>query len=345
MLYTIYSLAFINIFIFLLAAFGNIESQFWKQIVFFQILIFVIFFGLRNEKVGVDTIHYMSEFKLGKGGYFKEPLFKLLGYLLFKFTKEPVMYLLTISALSGFFAYISFKLLKIKKEIIPLITWVFLSNTMVIFNWINGLRQGLASMILFSAIALYSCNKNKIATVLLVTTPLYHFSAMVFIGQQLLYKAGKKIRIINIIRSDNITIDVFCLILAFVVGKVASSIPFLGARYVSTSKTLIIKIFIALFFYFITKYFLLRGKIDKNRIWFDTYFFILCLSVFFTFNIDASNRFLYYSGLFESIILGLVLSNSKINRIPYLFLLVFGNFLYFFFTILTSAYANMFKFQ
>jgi hypothetical protein len=337
-------LIFINILIFILAAFGNLGSKLWKQFVFIQILIFAVFFGLRNEKVGVDTFQYMAEFSRGKGGYFREPIFKFIGFFLFRITKEPLMYILTISLLSGFFAYSSFKILKIKKEIIPLITWVFLSNTMVIFNWINGLRQGLASMVLFFSIALYSCNKRKRATTLLVTSPLYHFSAMVFIGQQLLYKAEKKIRIINIIRSDNIIIDIFCLILAFVAGKAASFIPFLGARYVYTSKTLLIKICIALFFYFITKYFLLRGKTDNHKIWFDTYFFILCLSVFFTFNTDASNRFLYYSGLFESIILGLVLSSSKKNRIPYLALLILGNFVYFFFTILTSAYANMFKF-
>ncbi len=344
MTFSFFTLLLINVSLFVLAVIGNIGKRFWKQILFVQILIIVIVFGLRDDKVGIDTWAYILHYNSGTGGYFKEPAFKYLGFFLHKIIKESAIYILVISLLTGSFAYFGIKKLSIRKEIIPLIAWVFLSNTMVIFSWVNGVRQGIASMIILNSVMLLSVQRKKSAGLCLILAPMFHFSSLVFIGQQVIYKLGKRIKLFRIINSDHYIIDILCLFLAYLLGLLASKIPYLSDKYANMgSKILLIKIALSVFFYFITKYILYIGDYSSAKRIFDTYFFIICLSIFFLFNTEVSNRFLYYGGIFESLILGFVLSKAKKNKIPYLLMLILGNSFYYILTIATSAYANMFN--
>lgn len=346
MTFTVFTLLCINLFILFLGLLGSTVTKYYKQYIFFQIFIFAFLMGIRAPEVGVDTSNYIDIYLTGNGGYFKELLYKLLGYVLYTIHTHYSVYLLIVSFLMGMLSYCILTNVPVKNEYKPIITWVFLSNVMVVFNWTNGLRQGVASLLILLCIILYSNGKYKRSLLCLLLAPFFHVSSFVFFPFFLFYYASRKMKIFAVFTSNRIYIDMLALVISlFVCFFIFGRIPqFVNKYSFLVSKLIVIKLSIAVVFYGVLQYFFLYHYNAKSvNLFFNLYFYILCVSAAFLFNSVISNRFFYYTGCFEAVLLGLVISNTGKHKKLYAVLLVLGNILYYICTISTSQYAKNFN--
>lgn len=347
MTFTVVTLISINFIILILGIFGNLLPKYYKQYVFFQVFLFAFFMGIRSPEVGVDTKAYIQEFLTGGGGYFKEVLYKYFGYVLYTINADSIVFILAVSLLMGFLAYHIIIHAPVKKEYKSIIAWLFLSNLMVVFNWTNGLRQGIAALLFLLCIVLYTRGKYNKSFLCLILAPFFHISALVFLPIFFFYYASRKMSVFSIFTSNKVYVDAAAVIIFLCFSYIIfSRIPQIVNKYGWGSKIIEVKVIIAFLFYFIINYFLLYHAVhNRTSLILSSYFYILCVSASFLINPEISNRFLYYSGCFEAVLIGIVLTNAKKNRFIYLSMAVLGNILYYIFTISTSQYAFNFNYN
>lgn len=343
MTYSIFTLIIINLILFIFAFFGNIDGKTGKLFIFFQIFFFSFCFGTRKDIIGTDTLAYISSYN--HSGFFKEPIFSAVENIFRALGFSNELYILSISIIMGIIVFIVFnRNLPIKKELLPIVTWIFLSNTMVIFSWVNILRQGLASFIVLLSISFISNGSRKKGFLVICIAVTVHFASIIFIFFYFLYYLSKKVFILKIFNSNKPLYDILILIACFFLSFSISKIPFVANRYPNMgSKILLLKIVIAIIYYFLMKYFFMSNKQQHITVWFDVYFFVICSSIFFYFSTEISNRFLYFSGCFEAILFGIMLSTKKSERKTVFTSALLLNIFYFFYTINTSAFANNFN--
>lgn len=344
MIFSILTLFILNFIIFLLGFFGNLDRNKAIVSIFLQLFLFSICMGFRDFTIGIDTAAYISSYL--NSSIFKEPVFFGLERLISFLGFPSRIYVLILSMIMGSIAFLIFTNdLPIKKQLLPIIIWIFLSNAMVILSWINILRQGLASFIILYSITFIS-KKNYIkGFFLLILAASIHFSAIMFLFFFVSYIFSFKNSLFRVFFSNKILIDFVIMIFSFLLGFIISKIPFVAERYPGMgSKLLIVKIFFAILYYFILKYVLLNNKSEKVLVWFYIYFYIICLSLIFYFTGEISNRFLYFSGCFEAILLGITLTYRKIEKRSFLTSLVIFNFCYFYLIVNSPAFAYNFNY-
>lgn len=346
MIYSIFTFLLLNAYLFFLAFIGNSDGSKYKICLFYQLFPFSLYLGLRDIHVGVDTWQYIGEFLKGTGGYFTEPGFRFLGKIIYLINPSSSFYLVCISLIMFGILIYSLILLPIENKYKCIVSWILLSNLVVIFNWVNAIRQGLAALMVFTACIQYINKRNKATFFWLLLAIMFHVSSAVFIPffviQYLINDYHQK--------KSGMLLDIFLLCFAFLSGYVIlSRLPSAFTRYVDMgSKFLFVKVLISISFYCFTRYFVWVKTGRISCIWFNIYLYIICLVLFFYTSTEMSNRFLYYLGYYNApILISLFADMNKYYKIfvyktTFFFCIIFLNVIYYLMMISSSQFATNF---
>lgn len=154
----------------------TISCSFWKWENLLPILFFAVIFGLRYD-VGQDHLSYLFSYKNG-GGYIEryEPIFKFVTSEFGEFGLHPFWYFGLWAFIQIFFVYYA---LKDERFLMPFVAIVLIMGQFFM-QWMNGIRQELASCIFFFSV-IYIIDKKFIKYLLCCLLSLCFHKTAIFV--------------------------------------------------------------------------------------------------------------------------------------------------------------------
>ena len=178
--YSVITMVGFYLYLLVLAMIGTkVNDRKRIYILFFQVLSVSVFYGFRNESIGIDTPTYIKIY-LNQQNW-TEFGFYIINQIIYTLTKGNwQIYLFIICFITAFNMALFYKIIfKNNLKYINLAYWSLYIMPYTILMTINIVRQGLALSFLLLGLSLFGINKKKIGILLVIVSCSIHTSMVV----------------------------------------------------------------------------------------------------------------------------------------------------------------------
>ena len=299
----LFTIIFYNLILFITTFFAYLYSKLndkyiSKLSLSISIGIIVFITSFRSLSVGTDSKIYFEEYNnidpsntvseniLKNFGNF-EPAFVFINHY---FSKFEINYITLLIFYSSFIWYLIYKTFKNQKENFY-IAFFFLYTNFLFFTF-NGLRQAIASAIMFYAVTVLLNGRTIKFVLLIIFASLFHFSAILLILLFFLKNYNLKFTTIKWSVFYALSLIIPIKYLYVIIFKIAGFFPFYSSYsgrddfYITSNFTLGVLYQVLIGYLFI--YFYKKVAIDKKSI----FYFNLALIANLSYNLFYSNPFI-----------------------------------------------------